>query len=266
MGSRSGGFGGSGNKYGGFGSDQVRSGGFGSQNRDSYDHPSYNHHDSSPDRTSYNHHDSTRVEPPQYAQLAEQPKTEPKPKAQEANLLDFDDDFTDFSAAPAVTTATNSNNMFNEFVTAPVTQPHTHFQSMGATHVSLSSTSPVFATFGSPPVQAPKAPATSMQSFANFGAQPPVAIQNNVSQPSFANFGQFPSPAQPAGPLSQQSPSAKAPVIDDFGDFQASSTPSDPISKLVSLDAFSLGSNAKKENVGPSLHSLATPKTAFQMK
>jgi epsin len=274
MGARSGGFGGSGNKYGGFGSDQVRSGGFSRNDHDSYDRSNYNHHDSSPDRATYNHHESSRVETrPEYSTIAQQPRTESKPQAQEANLLDFNDDFADFSSAPPVSNSVAPQNDFADFMTAPATQPQSiPPHTFSSAPVAAPSASASYGKFGSAPVQPLKAPSPNQQSFANFGANT-LASMNSTSpkQPSFANFGQFPTSTQPVGNHSQPASfgtfsSSKPPINDDFGDFQASSAQADPISKLVSLDAFSLGSNAKKEQTGPSLNSLATPKSTFQMK
>ncbi|KAJ3306401.1 hypothetical protein HDV03_005368 [Kappamyces sp. JEL0829] len=254
--SSSGGFGGSSTRYGGFGSDSVRSsGGF---------------------------RDEVSSEPYKSAPIKEESpveaiKAEPaKPAVPVVNLLDFgDDDFSGFVTAPAETPLP-ANNV--PAFPAPPASNATGF-------ASFSAQQPLFASFPPAPTHPASVSATANSTAVGLG-QYSTPVKSPVSPPTqqFATFpaptntfpaAGFPSPmnpSQPQGfqafPAASSTPRAAA-LVDDFGDFQsvsqtpvqpkpAGKTPSeDHFSKLVSLDAFSLGSTgAKKDAPGPSLNSL----------
>ncbi|KAJ3259057.1 Epsin-3, clathrin recruitment and traffic between the Golgi and endosome [Boothiomyces macroporosus] len=135
---------------------------------------------------------------------------------------------------------------------------------------TLGNNSQGFANFSQPPTatnfanfSAAPQPATN-QGFANFNAAPTANNQAfaNFTTQNNQQFGAFPSPVKSSG-FGDFSNSQNAPKT-EFGNFAQASAPAptanDPIAKLVSLDAFSLVSNGKKDTgTGPSLNSLGTP-------
>jgi hypothetical protein len=141
------------------------------------------------------------------------------------------DDFADFTSAPVV-------NKVDDF--AAFQHPPTAKTGAGgfASFPPPSQNTGGFANFST---MAPSQPTTSNNGFGNFSGNQNSGLQAPLNT-SPAGFATLSSTTQPS---------------DDFGAFE--SVPKkvdDPISKLVSLDAFSLGTNAKRDSVGPSLNSL----------
>lgn len=161
---------------------------------------------------------TTRIDPPKAAPVT-------------VDLLNFGNDLAD---APPVKPADDD---FADFMAAP-----------GAVKPPAAFTTTGFANFSNPPAKT--------SGFANFDA-----FQAPKPQPSngYANFQQT-SPISPQatqfGGFQSMSPTnGNAASNTSFSDFQGMSA-NDPLSKLVNLDGFSLGSNVKKEKVGESLNAL----------
>ncbi|KAJ3268860.1 Epsin-3, clathrin recruitment and traffic between the Golgi and endosome [Terramyces sp. JEL0728] len=184
-----------------------------------------------------------------------------------------DFEFTDFVGATKPPTATNAG--FANFATAkispgtnaPNAQDFSNFptastgnQGFGfANFTQPTAPNQNFANFVSPNAAPANqgfanftaVPSSNNQGFANFTAAP---VSNNQQFGAFAT-----SPAKNDGfaNFSNVQTTPKS----EFGGFaQAPAAANDPISKLVSLDAFSLVSTGKKDNgTAPSLNSLGTP-------
>ncbi len=194
------------------------------------------------------------MEPPQKSSIiVEQPKAAPA-----ANLLDFDDDFTEFSAASSNVSPSN----FASFPAPQTQQSSTLFASFPAPQQS----STLFASFPAPQTQ------QSTTLFADFSGAPFVTQPSLISPTSnsmgFASFQSTAFPGISSAPFkaSNTESTPRSVQADEFGDFQsvresstspAKANPEDHFAKLVSLDAFSLGSTGqKKEQTGPSLNTL----------
>lgn len=240
----------------GFGSDSVRrsSGGGG------YSDSAYN---SSSNHNEYGLIESKNEALPKVEKIIiEPPKSAPTQPVQ--NLLDFDaetDEFSGFTSVPAPgsTTLGSTSAGFASFT--PGVVPTAQFANFQAFQQPTSQQLPVFANF--PPLQQPVATA-------NLNSAPVATSPTSASLPSpssgFAHFSSI-QPAAGFANFGATLPpiSASSKSNDDFGDFvdfTAAATASsadpavDPISKLVSIDAFSLTNSNLKKDPGPSLNSL----------
>jgi hypothetical protein len=140
------------------------------------------------------------------------------------------DDFADFTSAPIY-------NKVDNFATFPANQ--------GGGFAAFPPPSQNIGGFANFSNVAPSQTTASNNGFVNFSGNQSFGLQAPLNT-SPAGFATFSSTSQPS---------------DDFGAFE--SVPKkveDPMSKLVSLDAFSFGSNAKRDSVGPSLNSLQSNK------
>ena len=185
------------------------------------------------------------------------------------NLLDFDadNDFSEFIGVPA------SNLNSSNFTPAAAPAGFANFASVPSPPAVNTASSPStlqFANFQS--FQQPSTTsyqpqlATFRSAFTTMGAASTFPSTNPTT--SNAGFDTFDS-------IPQAKPTKLAQETDDFGDFVDFTTSptatttipsntipaklvSDPISKLVSLDAFSLSQSNSKKDPGPSLNSLRT--------
>ena len=172
-------------------------------------------------------------------------------------------DFADFASAPPPVIKSNE---FASFQITPATNTSNSFAAFSPTTGAKSpTTNEGFSAFQNPTQTA------NNGGFASFSNSTPLTSQKIANAPpatTNAGFGNFTGTQTQPGlqqPLNTNSTGFKAfnDPSDDFGAFE--SVPKkpdafDPISKLVSLDAFSLGSNGKKDSVGPSLNALQSNK------
>ncbi|KAJ3216003.1 Crossover junction endonuclease mus81 [Dinochytrium kinnereticum] len=230
---------GGGGRYGGFGSDFQS----GSSYRDDSDSESrYRSADSSrsPQRDRMSPVKSPVAEvKPQPVKVAAQPAAT---TSNQPNLLDFGEEWGDFSSAPQQTATTEPKNApkssedfadFADFQSAPSVASVPYSAPAPATMNNLSTG---FETLSITPHK-PVSPVNP--TFANFASFPISPVQSKNDNLLSSNFGSFNTPMMVAEQKPQPSASA------------------DPFSKLVSLDANSLSGLGKKaQPPGPSLNSL----------